>query len=177
MVECVTMNVTGDMMHSEIDSEFRACDRMVQPRRIASLPGGNSEWEPPDPISNSEVKTLCADGSVAFGHARVGHCQALKSKPPVENRPGVCSFGERTKLTRECALASCPSPAGGSRSYGLKLRDGLRLPPLLPRVVELRRLESIQEVVGASAGIATPALGASADRPSTRVPRARHRPC
>ena len=29
------------------------------------LPGGNSEQEPPDPISNSEVKMLCADGSVA----------------------------------------------------------------------------------------------------------------
>ena len=29
------------------------------------LPGGNSEREPPDPIPNSEVKTLCADGSVA----------------------------------------------------------------------------------------------------------------
>jgi hypothetical protein len=42
------------------------------------LPGGQSEWEPPDPLSNSEVKTLCADGSVPFGHARVGHCQALK---------------------------------------------------------------------------------------------------
>jgi hypothetical protein len=41
------------------------------------LLGGNSEWEPPDPISNSEVKTLCADGSVPFGHARVGHCQAF----------------------------------------------------------------------------------------------------
>jgi hypothetical protein len=33
--------------------------------RRKSFPGGNSEWEPPDPISNSEVKTLCADDSVA----------------------------------------------------------------------------------------------------------------
>jgi hypothetical protein len=29
-----------------------------------SLPGGHSEREPPDPISNSEVKTLSADDSV-----------------------------------------------------------------------------------------------------------------
>jgi hypothetical protein len=29
------------------------------------LPGGYSEREPPDPIPNSEVKTPCADGSVA----------------------------------------------------------------------------------------------------------------
>jgi hypothetical protein len=49
------------------------------------LPGGHSEWEPPDPFSNSEVKTLCADGSVPFGHARVGHCQALKLQAPVGN--------------------------------------------------------------------------------------------
>ena len=48
------------------------------------LPGGHSEWEPPDPFSNSEVKTLCADGSVPFGHARVGHCQALKYETPIE---------------------------------------------------------------------------------------------
>jgi hypothetical protein len=46
------------------------------------LPGGNSEREPPDPFPNSEVKTLSADGSVTFGHARVGHCQALESGTP-----------------------------------------------------------------------------------------------
>jgi hypothetical protein len=44
------------------------------------LPGGNSEREPPDPISNSEVKTLSADGSVGSPHVRVGHRQALDSK-------------------------------------------------------------------------------------------------
>ena len=47
-----------------------------------SLPGGNSEREPPDPIPNSEVKTPCADGSLAASHARVGHCQALETKSP-----------------------------------------------------------------------------------------------
>ena len=41
------------------------------------LPGDHSEWEPPDPISNSEVKTLSADGSVGSPHVRVGHRQAL----------------------------------------------------------------------------------------------------
>jgi hypothetical protein len=30
------------------------------------LPGGHSEREPPDPIPNSEVKTLSADGSAGF---------------------------------------------------------------------------------------------------------------
>jgi hypothetical protein len=28
------------------------------------MPGGHSEWEPPDPISNSEVKLFSADDSV-----------------------------------------------------------------------------------------------------------------
>ena len=47
------------------------------------LLGGNSEWEPPDPFSNSEVKTLCADDSFDFVDVKVGHCQALKLKSPV----------------------------------------------------------------------------------------------
>ena len=33
--------------------------------RQTEFPGGYSEREPPDPISNSEVKTLRADDSVA----------------------------------------------------------------------------------------------------------------
>jgi hypothetical protein len=41
------------------------------------LPGSFSEWEPPDSISNSEVKTLSADGSVGSPHVRVGHRQAF----------------------------------------------------------------------------------------------------
>ena len=43
--------------------------------------GGNSEWEPPDPFSNSEVKTLSADGSVGSPHVRVGHRQDFNFKP------------------------------------------------------------------------------------------------
>ena len=46
-----------------------------------SLPGGNSEWEPPDSISNSEVKTLSADDSVGSPHVKVGHCQAFIEAP------------------------------------------------------------------------------------------------
>ncbi len=34
---------------------------------VTQFPGGHSEREPPDPIPNSEVKTLCADGSVPLG--------------------------------------------------------------------------------------------------------------
>ena len=50
------------------------------------LPGGHSEWEPPDPFSNSEVKTLCADASVGFVNAKVGHCQALNLMPFINEK-------------------------------------------------------------------------------------------
>ena len=40
------------------------------------LPDDYSEREPPDPIPNSEVKPLSADGSVGPPHVRVGHRQA-----------------------------------------------------------------------------------------------------
>ncbi len=43
---------------------------------MRSLLGGNSEWEPPESIPNSEVKPLSADGSVGLPHVRVGHRQA-----------------------------------------------------------------------------------------------------
>ena len=43
-----------------------------------SLPGSHSKQEPPDPISNSEVKMLSADDSVGSPHVKVGHCQAFK---------------------------------------------------------------------------------------------------
>jgi hypothetical protein len=42
----------------------------------------NSTVEPPEPISNSEVKRSRADGSVGFPHVRVGHRQALILKIP-----------------------------------------------------------------------------------------------
>jgi hypothetical protein len=54
----------------------------------ASLPGGLSEWEPPDPIPNSEVKLLSADDSVGLPHVKVGHCQAFNRKPRYRKMPG-----------------------------------------------------------------------------------------
>ncbi len=38
--------------------------------------GEHSERDPPDPISNSEVKPLSANDSVGSSHAKVGHRQA-----------------------------------------------------------------------------------------------------
>ena len=47
---------------------------------LKALSGDNSKRVPPDPISNSEVKTLCADDSMGSPHVKVGHCQAIKYK-------------------------------------------------------------------------------------------------
>ena len=66
------------------------------------LPGGYSEREPPDPIPNSEVKTLSADDSVGSPHVKVGHCQVLYAKPPV-NEPGAFYFFRRIFLTQHLA--------------------------------------------------------------------------
>ena len=55
---------------------------------LTSLPGGNSKLEPPDSISNSEVKLLSADGSVGSPHVRVGHRQALIRKPRIRKGAG-----------------------------------------------------------------------------------------
>ena len=41
------------------------------------LLGDHSDCDPPDPISNSEVKPVSANGSVGLPHVRVGHRQAL----------------------------------------------------------------------------------------------------
>ena len=71
------------------------------------LPGGHSEWEPPDPFSNSEVKTLCADASVDFVDVKVGHCQALnlmKMKPsPMKVGEGFfVSVVQKSGRTKDC---------------------------------------------------------------------------
>jgi hypothetical protein len=42
-------------------------DKRQRRKNLPVSPGGISEWVPPDPISNSEVKTLSADGSVPLG--------------------------------------------------------------------------------------------------------------
>ena len=70
---------------------------------IHAIPGDNlrthpellddhSELEPPDPIPNSEVKRLSADGSVGFPHVRVGHRQALIPKRPLGYSFGAFFF-------------------------------------------------------------------------------------
>ncbi|HTB91151.1 MAG TPA: hypothetical protein VK743_24485, partial [Steroidobacteraceae bacterium] len=65
--------------------------------------------EPPDPFSNSEVKTLCADASVDFVDVKVGHCQALnlmKMKPsPTQVGEGFFVSGVRESVKATCWTA------------------------------------------------------------------------
>ena len=71
------------------------------------LPDDHSECEPPDPISNSEVKVLSADGSVGFPHVRVGHRQAFKYTSPNQiSGWGFVVFGSCER--REHALHETP---------------------------------------------------------------------
>jgi peptidoglycan/LPS O-acetylase OafA/YrhL len=55
-----------------------ALPREISPRYPNELPDDNRDLEPPDPMPNSEVKQIIANGSVALRHVRVGHRQASK---------------------------------------------------------------------------------------------------
>ena len=52
------------------------------------MPDDHSEGAPPDPMPNSAVKPLSADGSAALGRVRVGHRQALNTKPRLRKEAG-----------------------------------------------------------------------------------------
>ena len=80
------------------------------------LPDDHSEWEPPEPMPNSEVKPLSADGSVGSPHVRVGHRQALKYKkgPLAYFAKGLflcLGYGDCLSLPRS-ARAAIPSRGG-----------------------------------------------------------------
>ena len=77
------------------NSACRFAEKEECPIFQTGLPGGNSEREPPDPIPNSEVKTLSADGSVGSPHVRVGHRQALYSKKPASLEAGFFDYALR----------------------------------------------------------------------------------
>ncbi len=70
-----------------------------------------SELEPPDPIPNSAVKRLSADGSVGSPHVRVGHRQAF-----IETQASAWVFFAwilgLNKLVRCNRLADHDLPAG-----------------------------------------------------------------
>jgi uncharacterized protein YdcH (DUF465 family) len=77
------------------------------------LPGGNSEWEPPDSIPNSVVKLLSADDSVGSPHVKVGHRQASNAEPCT---PGGCraflwTWGHPTDVSESCGDFASRIPA------------------------------------------------------------------
>jgi hypothetical protein len=95
------------------------------------------------------VKTLRADASVGFVNAKVGHCQALKSKPPpvkagggffIALRSSYLTFGSvaamvfdaglQTAWPHPLALTPISSPGARVMSYTiLSGRDGSPLTP------------------------------------------------
>ena len=48
--------------------------------------------EPPDHISNSDVKLLSADGSVVPAHVKVGHRHTLMPKNPIRDGRGFFAY-------------------------------------------------------------------------------------
>ena len=63
----------------------------------------HSKLEPPDPIPNSEVKRLSADGSVGLPHVRVGHRQASNSKSLSDNWQGFFTISTTLLICIRCA--------------------------------------------------------------------------
>ena len=92
-------------------------------KRIVSMvyvvffpPDDHSEWEPPDPLSNSEVKPLSADGSVGSPHARVGHRQAfIQKKPGYREIIGLFRMHGKTPLFICGAALRAVRPLASSR--------------------------------------------------------------
>ena len=80
-----------------------------------SLSDEHSELEPPDPIPNSEVKRLSADGSVGSPHVRVGHRQAFMTSASMLR---IGAFFLRTdkwsvfaSIKRKSSAMTTPEPA------------------------------------------------------------------
>ena len=61
--------------------------------RQPSFPGDHRDSEPPESISNSEVKSVIADDSVGLPHVKVGHYQVIilkKARPVFTGRAFFC---------------------------------------------------------------------------------------
>ncbi len=65
--EFTLVNEHFEALFNEVAKQIKAFN--------TGFPGDHSKQEPPDPIPNSEVKLLSADGSVGSPHVRVGHRQ------------------------------------------------------------------------------------------------------
>src|ERR1700687_3182428 len=100
------------MMHgADVRTSVRSIgERDKRPNKeFSGLPGGNGEREPPDTIPTAEVKTPCADGSVAASHARVGHCQAPHARRPQYESTGAFSLCKAAAVARPRKSRSSPT--------------------------------------------------------------------
>src|SRR5690554_7362256 len=79
-------------------------DKHFQIRFVPVSPGDHRDVEPPDPIPNSAVKRVIADGSVGSPHVRVGHRQALITRNPGLVEAGVFALGRRTEATAAASV-------------------------------------------------------------------------
>ena len=68
------------------------------------FPGDHSRVEPPDPISNSEVKHTSADDSVGFPHVKVGHCQDFNKNLKANVMLALSSYRWRSSVGRATDL-------------------------------------------------------------------------
>ena len=70
------------MKGEEKDQDERRKSIEVIKANHDQLSGDHSEWEPPDSIPNSEVKTLSADDSVNFRSCESRSLPGFKNKKP-----------------------------------------------------------------------------------------------
>ena len=82
-------------------------------------PDDHSERVPPDPMPNSAVKPLSADGSVGPPHARVGHRQAFIPKIPSTKVLGIFSWAGAAPLFTWWGRFAGRPLAGSGRSTAL----------------------------------------------------------
>ena len=89
----------------------------VQSLEQPVLLGDHSEMEPPDPLPNSEVKRLSANGSVGFPYARVGHRQASNKRQPRSLVwSGLFRVWDLKNRAQSSDRFACPSVAFGNLS-------------------------------------------------------------
>ncbi len=107
------------------------------PLQSTEFPGDYCEREPPDPIPNSEVKTLSADGSVAVGHVRVGRRQGPNPKPrsaskldgALSSRGQPCRLGAPSGQVQVASLSGAGRAASRGVGWVLPVQGTQAFPP------------------------------------------------
>ena len=105
---------------SQLDHVVESPGIRVLLRQHATVtPDDHSERVPPDPMPNSAVKPLSADGSVGPPHARVGHRQAFIPKIPSTKVLGIFLWAGGAPLFTWWGRFAGRPLAGSGRSTAL----------------------------------------------------------